>query len=495
MDEKKLKNAVYTTYKVFNERKKDGALQASGALANYMKYRDPNYFTSTNGARQDIIKYIAREELAVYLSRYLLRKATSERPRNHYESLLYQAIQRKKLEHISDRRIISELAYSMLGEEKNFFEQDSDKIAEIACQLFTDEVAYEKEEEAHRIQQEAQKQLESRFGVKNLRINPIAVNYCAQEVLDGTQISIQNDIKNNGNLEGRPARNYNLNDEMFATTDIGEKRKNQEDSVLIMYHPKNPKYKMLLVADGMGGHQDGEKASSQIAQKMYYWFNKLDTQLLSSERIGDLSREWTSQLQEINDEINKMYANAGSTFVGAIVGEENTLVASVGDSRAYFLGKDNELYQITSDDNPAYQVWKRRWGQPEARLTPQMLDAKKVEKDLLRFRKDSNRIHSAIGVGQYDVRPHYISVPNDQYSTLMLFSDGVTDCLSDTQIKAITQRTDYKKLSQMLVAEAIQQDSYIPRQYRNDGDYNPVIQGGKDNATVAVLKNKQGDER
>ena len=41
---------------------------------------------------------------------------------------------------------------------------------------------------------------------------------------------------------------------MMAVTDIGQIRENQEDSVLILYHPCNPRYKMMAVEDGMGGH-------------------------------------------------------------------------------------------------------------------------------------------------------------------------------------------------------------------------------------------------
>lgn len=47
--------------------------------------------------------------------------------------------------------------------------------------------------------------------------------------------------------------NINLGDNLYATTDIGKRRENQEDAILLIKDKENPKFKMIAVADGMGG--------------------------------------------------------------------------------------------------------------------------------------------------------------------------------------------------------------------------------------------------
>lgn len=49
----------------------------------------------------------------------------------------------------------------------------------------------------------------------------------------------------------------------------------KEDSVLILYHSKNPKYKMLVVADGMEKGQNGQFASMEIVKQITKWFESL----------------------------------------------------------------------------------------------------------------------------------------------------------------------------------------------------------------------------
>ena len=66
-------------------------------------------------------------------------------------------------------------------------------------------------------------------------------------------------------------------------------------------------------------------------------------------------------MKSLIDEVNKKYKGSGSTFVGAIVGEKFTHIASIGDSRGYIVGNNDELYQITDDDSPEYIKWKKNW--------------------------------------------------------------------------------------------------------------------------------------
>ena len=331
------------------------------------------------------------------------------------------------------------------------------------------------------------------YGVNNLKINlPLVKNVCREEVLSGKQISIQNGLV--GSKSVRPGRSYKLNNEMFAVTDIGNKRNNQEDSVLILYHPLNPKYKMLVVADGMGGHNDGEKASQEIVRQMVEWFEKLQPEYMEVGNDGMLKGEWYRKLQDINNEVNKKYKGSGSTFVGAIVGEKFTHIASIGDSRGYIVDNNNELYQITDDDSPEYIKWKKNWSMYQnglgRNLSSDEYKDKMQQKDNIRFSVNSHLIENCIGAGTLRLKVQFYKIPNNKYKTLMLFSDGVTDCLSDSQIKAIAKTTDKKDLARMIVEEALKSQS-VNENLAEVPNYNCVIPAGKDNTSAVIYRNTE----
>ena len=120
-----------------------------------------------------------------------------------------------------------------------------------------------------------------------------------------------------------------MNDEMYIVIDVGQKRDDQQDSVVVLYHPDNPKYKMLVVADEMGGLVDGNKESQLIVQRVTKWFEGMPKEYMYSDNEEQLKQQWAKELDEINTEINSTFHQSGSTFVGAIVGDKNTTIASV----------------------------------------------------------------------------------------------------------------------------------------------------------------------
>lgn len=74
----------------------------------------------------------------------------------------------------------------------------------------------------------------------------------------------------------------------------------------------------------------------------------------------------------------------------------------------------------------------------------------------------------------------------------MLFSDGVTDCLSDDQLFAITRNTDRTKLAESIVKSALRNVSIRPEGLDPE-KYREAIYGGKDNTTAAVfIRGEQG---
>ena len=272
-----------------------------------------------------------------------------------------------------------------------------------------------------------------------------------------------------------------LGDELNASTDIGKVRNNQEDAVLLIRDKNNPDFKMMVVADGMGGATDGEVASNTIVEMLKDWFMQLtDEQKACYETSVDELKE--DLLKQINESIipsvkDKTLNGGGSTLVCAIVGKNDTMVLNVGDSRAY-IAKDGDLKQISREDT----------------MTQQKLELGMLpNKDIARFDPQSSRILQSIGIDDGHLpEPYVVILDNDSYDLLILLSDGVSDCLSDEDLIAVCKTTNRKELAKRFVTVAVGHDSILPQEHKKKRLVK-YIPGGKDNATAAVFAPKKAD--
>lgn len=137
--------------------------------------------------------------------------------------------------------------------------------------------------------------------------------------------------------------------------DIGKVRTKNQDAILTC-QDKGHDFALFLVADGMGGCSDGEKASGTIVSGMRDWLNQLDLNWFSGSATEMLCAV-RDRLLQINDYIwGKWNQNqvCGSTcsllfFLGEAYG-----VLSVGDSRIYRC-RGLQCRPITRDD-----VWENQ---------------------------------------------------------------------------------------------------------------------------------------
>ena len=131
-------------------------------------------------------------------------------------------------------------------------------------------------------------------------------------------------------------------------TDPGKVRERNEDSVNIV---ENANGEILMaVADGMGGHKDGEVASS-IA------LNHIATRFKSISSIGnkDDAINWIREIvKEANALIykyvaeHKESAGMGTTMVLALLTHDFLLIGNIGDSSGYVI-KNKNLHKVTVD--------------------------------------------------------------------------------------------------------------------------------------------------
>ncbi len=283
-------------------------------------------------------------------------------------------------------------------------------------------------------------------------------------------------------LTSKHEGNEEIDGELFASTSIGRKRENQEDSVLLLKDDEIPGLKMMLVADGMGGVENGEIASHMITSRIDEWFKGLSRE--EKERYyanPALAQQALDELiKKTSAEIFQKLRGGGTTLVCALIGQDQTLISNVGDSRGYAV-KDGVLSQITIDDSVVEEEFEK---------------GRIPTREAMRFHTRSNEITQCLG-GSYTPDVHSGIMSNDSYDMIIIASDGVTDCLSDEQIAVITRNTDDSCVAKQLVKTALEHRSIRPRYLDGDRQYYDSISGGKDNTTAAVFvkKDRDDDER
>lgn len=300
----------------------------------------------------------------------------------------------------------------------------------------------------------------------NIQVNNCAINKCLADVMSGAQ------LKNQHN-------SYGLDGTLYATQDIGQRRTNQEDSVLILSFPEIPQFKMLVVSDGMGGVEHGEKASQYTVQQLAKWFHSLQPILYTQP--DKLQKLLNDKIAQISFEVYNMYnrsnnrLESGATIVASIITKDATIVSSVGDSRAYAI-KDGTLQLLTQDASAAWPTEKTA------------LTINTEELDDIRFNKAGNQIFEFIGmpINPENIQSFFFS--NDLYDKLILLSDGVTDLLSQEQIKIISTSYPPHMITEELVKAAITTNAIRPQ--GPSEEFYGQIPAGKDNATAAMTSRR-----
>ncbi|WP_350347822.1 protein phosphatase 2C domain-containing protein [Agromyces sp. G08B096] len=227
-----------------------------------------------------------------------------------------------------------------------------------------------------------------------------------------------------------------------ARTDTGRKRAGNEDSYLAVAPA-------FVVADGMGGHDAGDRASVAVVAAFRSKVPEGPRTSIDAVRTA---------LALADTEVSRLAAStargAGSTVAGvALIEHEGLpcwLVFNVGDSRVYRqLGTD--LQQITVDHS----------------LGQELVDGGSLRPDQLRDFAQRNVITRAIGAADSAADSWLLPVTTGE--RLLICSDGLTGEVSDEAIRAtLTMTGRAESAADALVKRALDA-------------------GGRDNVTVVVI--------
>lgn len=236
-------------------------------------------------------------------------------------------------------------------------------------------------------------------------------------------------------------------------SDVGRVRKINEDSVLtfeatVLEHEGNLPVALYVIADGMGGHQSGEVASSIAIRTIGAVVNSsLLGPLVSGDPVARDANTCGHLLQQavleanrrITDLARERHSDLGTTTVVALLIGNQLTVANVGDSRAY-IWHDNTLQVLTRDHS----------------LVMQLVMAGQIKPDDIYTHPRRNEIYRALGNSrltedEIDVYSQRLR-PGDG---LLLCSDGLWDFVRDPSIASIlASPTDPQTISQALIDQA-----------------------------------------
>ena len=235
----------------------------------------------------------------------------------------------------------------------------------------------------------------------------------------------------------------------------GVVRKNNEDACFVI-----PNQDVYIVADGVGGNNSGEIASSTAVESLASFVKANDLGLCGSP--DEIFGFFTEALDIANRRVFEMgredsaCRGMASTVVMSYINGGSAYLANVGDSRAY-LFRNGRLKRITKDHT----------------YVNELIDQGVITEKEAESHSQKNVITKAIGA-EFEVEPDFYKVGLARGDIVLLCTDGLygevgEDRMADMLRLAVSKDVKMNDLCGAFVDEAI-------------------LAGGRDNITVICIR-------
>ena len=235
----------------------------------------------------------------------------------------------------------------------------------------------------------------------------------------------------------------------FSKTDVGRTRAMNQDYVLVCDQPIGNLPNLLIVADGMGGHNAGDYASRYVAEKVREELAKSEEdgpKAMMNKAISSANSNLI-QIAKQDDRLKGM----GTTLVVATVIEHTLYFANIGDSRLYLL---NDRIKQLSKDHSFVQEMVRLGG---------------IKAEEAKRHPDKNIITRAIGAKE-KVEIDFFEYRLKKGDIILMCTDGLSNMVEDDEIYRIVKSSrDVVEATERLIDRA------------NDN-------GGKDNIGIVLAE-------
>jgi protein phosphatase len=244
--------------------------------------------------------------------------------------------------------------------------------------------------------------------------------------------------------------------ELASLTDLGMQREQNEDNFLYL-EPEDDedfanKGRLLLVADGMGGHKGGEVASGIAAAALREAFltaDAEDAKTVLLRGFSEAQRQIVARGSETDD-----LSGMGTTCTAVILRNGELTFGHIGDSRLYLL-RSGILTQLTEDHT----------------LVHQLVKGGALSKDEAQSFEQKNVLTAALGMRTDEVAADFSEAPLllEPGDTLIVSSDGLHGLIGDDEIAKTADSMTPNEACRVLLNLAIER-------------------GGPDNITVQILR-------
>lgn len=237
---------------------------------------------------------------------------------------------------------------------------------------------------------------------------------------------------------------------IYSATDVGQKRKMNQDYVFVSENPVGNLPNLFVVADGMGGHNAGDFASSHAVQKLVDEIREdadFNPVKVIRHAIETANTEIIDQAQS-----DEGLRGMGTTMVVATIVGHYAYVANVGDSRLYVI--QEQIHQVTKDHS----------------LVQEMVRMGEIDASEARNHPDKNIITRALGA-EKTVDIDFFDMKLEPGCVILMCSDGLSNMVEDGKMEEIILDPD---------ADLTQKGESLMREANQNG--------GKDNIAIVLIE-------
>lgn len=223
---------------------------------------------------------------------------------------------------------------------------------------------------------------------------------------------------------------------VYKISEKGNFREINEDYAGYAFHEDSS---LLVIADGMGGHNAGEIASKIAVETILSYINQI--------KEPNVEKELIAAVKTANEEIfNKSsesldYSGMGTTITVSVIINDFIYIANVGDSRCYVV-KNNEISLITKDHS----------------LVQELVDSGAITEEEGKAHPSKNIITRALGTSK-DVEVDIYKIDSCDITDILLCTDGASNVLTNEEILSIIKNYDGSEVCNNIFIKSLEMGS------------------------------------
>ena len=230
---------------------------------------------------------------------------------------------------------------------------------------------------------------------------------------------------------------------IFAKSDVGKAREMNQDYFFVSN--SEDEIKLFILADGMGGYNGGEVASSLATQSVKSYilnnFNKIEHDKETILKLIKNAVEYANMVVYEKSKKEKELEGMGTTIEVCLIYNNKVYIGHVGDSRVYRLRK--EFFRKLTKDHSYVE---------------QLIEDGTISKEEAYNHPKKNMLTKALGCTAF-VEPDCLVKGFLKGDILLISSDGLTNMIKDEEIYNIIKNNPEKAVDE-LVEKANQNGGY-----------------------------------